>query len=83
MDESLSARNVNGAQGFLCSKIQVINSSDHLHSTLHSQSVLHIHLLITTVQRCVIVVYPFFFFFTDEVSRPPGGIVLCLRREEI
>lgn len=58
--ESLSARNVNLAQGFLCSKIQVINSSDHLHSTLQSQSSLHIHLLITTVQRCVIVVCPFY-----------------------
>lgn len=59
MYESLSARNVNLAQGFLCSKIQVINSSDHLHSTLQAQSILHMHLLITTVQRCVIVVHRF------------------------
>lgn len=54
--ESLSARNVNLTRGFLCSKIQVINSSDHLHSTLHSQRILHSHLLITTVQRPLIVV---------------------------
>lgn len=75
MYESLSARNVNLAQGFLCSKIQVINSSDHLHSTLQAQSVLHMHLLITTVQRCVIVVH--------RVYGGPGGIAPCPRREEI
>lgn len=73
--ESLSARNVNLAQDFLCSKIQVINSSDHLHSTLQAQSILQMLLLITTVQRCVIVVRPFY--------GGPGGIALCPRREEI
>ena len=56
MYESLSARNVNLTPGFLFSKIQVINSSDHLHSRLHSQRILHSHLLITTVQRPLIVV---------------------------
>lgn len=73
MDESLSARNVNLAQGFLCSKIQVINSSDHLHSTLQAQSILHMHLLITTVQRCVIVVRPTGFSEALEVSHYAQG----------